>query len=146
MTLDQHYHRHHLSFDYPSAWELVEDADDGLVSVSLFGDGTLWMITVLPRRPQPVDVISQTVAAFREEYGEIDLYPGDSTPESCAAALEFFALELVNWVWLRAFTTGGKTMLVQAQGTDHEREKQEPVLTAVTASLRLDPDEEIELE
>ena len=147
MTLEQQYQGHGIIFRYPSGWELTEEARDDAHTVTVSEIGAFWCVTVLKRRPRAADVLEQACEAFRQEYDEIDIYPGRQVTlagkEVDAQDLEFVALELVNCVSLRAFEHGGRTIFVMSQMTDHERDTYADVFQEISESLQCDSDENI---
>lgn len=145
MTLDHTYHNLGLSFRYPAGWELTEESNDELTTVSLFTDGAQWSVSLISRRPSPRDVLRQTIAAYRDIYPDLELSEGKSNSRTALATLEFFAMELVNWVSLRSDIAGGRTLLIMLQATDHVRDELEPVLRSISDSLQLDADDEVEI-
>ncbi|MCA8998337.1 MAG: hypothetical protein KDA80_15165 [Planctomycetaceae bacterium] len=139
------YHDSEIEFRYPDGWELIQDEVDGDPSVTVQRDGAFWTATILKSRPAVEDVLSQATDAFREEYDELDVY--ESQAPLCGEKhpfreIEFFAVDLVNRVWLRALRNGRFTLFIMAQATDHECEELSPIFDAITASLAIVSDDD----
>lgn len=135
------YSEHGISFSWPDIWELEEQADGDDIMISLTSAGTaFWTLRILPECPPPPQVVDSCVAAFREEYEDIE----EERPEcrlaempAYARDLRFFYMELMNMVGLRSVRTSEFTLLVWWQGTDHELEECCPLLDHLTNSVRL---------
>ncbi|SFH87515.1 hypothetical protein [Planctomicrobium piriforme] len=146
MNLDRVYQGQGVSFRYPANWELAEEPREDALTLSVSEGAAFWSITILRRRPRAERVVKEAIQAFREEYDDLDEYPAAATLVGETAVgrnLEFVALELINCVFMRALETGGRTLFVLAQVTDHERDEYEPVFDAISESLTIAPDDEI---
>ena len=145
--MDEFYSGHGIRFSYPPFWDVSEDRSDDQISISVESPGTsFWTITLFLQNPSPEHVLRTAVAAFQDEYEELDTYPAEATIARRRASgmnLEFVSLELINSAYLRAFRTGRYTILVMYQGTDHELEDTRAMLEEMTASLQCDEDTEM---
>jgi hypothetical protein len=142
--MQETYHGHGLRFRYPAHWELTEQDGEGSASITVSSPETaFWSVSLLFDRPSSSDVIEGAVAAFREEYQEVDDYPADvaGDRETVARDVDFVCFELVSSAFLRAFQTERFTVLVLYQGFDGELETARPLMEAISDSLALDEDE-----
>ena len=92
----------------------------------------------------PEEILDSALTAFEEDYDNVDIYRSEE--ELCEypclkCEVEFVSLELINSATLRALRTGRFSVLILAQGTDHELEYSRPILDAVTESFECDLDE-----
>jgi len=143
MSLTSEYRNHGICFHYPRSWQQTEESSDDAITVTVADAGTFWSITILHRRPPAMQVMSEALAAFQDEYEDIDEYEAQAVlngEDALARNLEFVAMELINCVFLRVIEVGAQTLFVMAQVTDHERKDYEPQFEAITASIRVDED------
>lgn len=136
------YNDHGVLFAYPDIWELQEEVDgNGDIVLTVSTEGTcFWALRILTERPAASDVISSCVAAFREEYEDMDEYPLSGYLAEMPASgrmLEFSCLELINSVCLYSITAANFSLLVWWQGTDHELDDIRPVFEQMTNSVRV---------
>lgn len=128
-----------VRFAFPEGWTLSRDEHEQEVTLTVSGEGTsFWSLSLYPEET-PVEVVIETaVAAFREEYEELDVYEAGGSlcgfPVE-SRTIEFVCLELINTAVLRAFMTPDFTVLVYYQGTDHELVDIRETLEAITTSL-----------
>jgi hypothetical protein len=143
----EQYAGHGVRFLYPRNWNLQEQPGESGVSVSVNGPETsFWTITVDFDGPDPQQMIQAAVAAFREEYSELDVYAVETQichRTAVGRDLEFICLDMLNTACLRSFRTGRFTVFILFQGCDAELEETRPVLEAITHSLECDGDEEL---
>lgn len=147
MTLDvsgclNHYEAHGVQFDYPDIWELHEEQDaEGDLLITVSTDGTcFWALRLLPACPAPSDIVNSCVAAFREEYEDVDEYPETTQLADLPAfarTLEFSCMELINSVFLASVRGRDFSLLLWWQGTDHELEEVRPVFEQMARSVRI---------
>ena len=141
------YSNHGIRFLYPSRWTISEEADGETQSVTVSSEETsFWTIWLVPERPEPEELIASAVRAFEEEYDNLDQYRAEGELCDCPALhcdLEFVSLELINSAFLRAFRTGRYSVLILAQGTDHELEYAREELDAITDSLECDLEDDV---
>ncbi len=137
--MDQQYTGEQVNFRYPADWQLLEEDRSGEKSLTLTGPGTVfWSLTLLPQRLDPGDVLQAALAAFREDYPELDIYGSPSVEDKAAeqtAEVGFMCLELTNSAFLKSFRTEELTALVLYQATDSELEQFREELEAITRSL-----------
>lgn len=144
----QTYLGHGVRFCYPTEWALTEEAQGPSVNIHLQTPGlAFWMLTLLPPMTDVVDVVEATVAAFEDEYEQVDRY--DRSPEfddlrTAGCDLDFVCLDLVNSASIRAVALTESTALVMYQGEDRELATFRPQFEAVTDSLCADLEPETE--
>ena len=135
------YEEHDIRFLRPDIWEFeeVKDGDDIILTVS--GENTcFWTLRILPECPAPTDAIESCVAAFRDDYDDIDVNPVETRlagMPAVAREVEFECLELLNTVGLYSVRTADLTLLVWWQGTDHDLAEYRNLLDQMTQSVRI---------
>lgn len=139
------YHGHSVSFRYPSGWELLEESHGEERTITLQTAGaSFWTVTVFADRPEPERILESVLAAYREDYEDLDIYQSPETPgllPAASADLDFVYLDLVNSVSIRALQAEDVSVVVIYQGTDHELEFLREKFEAVTESLAFHGDE-----
>ena len=146
MSLDvsgclNHYDSGGVRFDYPDVWDLHEDQEpDGDRIITVSTEGTcFWVLRVLTGRPAAKDVVEACIAAFREEFEDIE-ESSDSIQLAALPAysrqLEFSCMELINSVSLACVRGSQYSLLVWWQGTDHELTDVRPVFEQMTRSVQ----------
>lgn len=139
------YTGHGLVFQYPTDWKQSEDASDGVATVTLQTPGTaFWSLTVFADRPSSEDVVGAALAAYRDDYPELDIYAISTTicqlpAEACD--LDFVCFDLVSSAALRSFESLSRTFLIVYQGQDREMEQFRGDFERIITSLHLDSDE-----
>jgi hypothetical protein len=133
---------HGLRFRYPGSWTVSDDTTDDKIAVTVQSDGSaFWTVAVFPDAPQPARVVESAVAAYRDDYPELDVYPPETRADTRGTVLsrdlEFVCLELIAAARIESFQTGGATVLVLFQGSDVELESRRPILDAMTASIEV---------
>jgi hypothetical protein len=105
-------------------------------------------LTLLDDAPDPNDILETVLDAYRDEYKDIDVY--ESTPKLSVSAiacdLDFVCLDLVNSVTVLAVRTNRRTVLIVAQGTDHELELTRSVMESITKSFSCEEGLSVEYE
>ncbi len=140
----QTYLGHGIRFQYPAEWVVSEEEHGPTVNIHLQTPGmAFWMLTLLPSTTDVTDVVEAAVAAFEDEYEQVDRY--DRSPEfddlrTAGCDLDFVCLDLVNSACIRAVALTEHTALVLFQGEDRELETFRSQLDAVTESLCADLD------
>jgi len=143
--MQQIYEANGVRFRYPADWELQEQPTEGGVCITVDSPETsFWSIVLEPDGPDPEQLLQAAVAAFREEYSELDSHPVHSRISHRSALgrdIEFVCLDMLNTACLRAFRTGNFTVFILFQGCDDELEETRETLDAITASLTCKGDE-----
>ncbi len=136
--LDQTYRCEHFSFRYPGYWDIEEQqTEDGLTVTVSTDEGSFWMLTAMKEKVEPVEVHESAVAAFTEEYGQIDVYEREDHSEHgwFRQELEFECTDLIVTVILQAIQLPEFTLLLLIQGQDQEIENYRGTFDAMTATL-----------
>ena len=136
--LDQHYQQQGLQFRYPGFWQLEEFTSEQEQSATILTEETpFWMVSLI-RNVEDVDqVLESALAAFEEEYPDLDIYERDDNllPGWSRQELDFTYQDLISSVVLQAIACPGFVLLVMYQGHDQELDKFLPVFDAMTDSL-----------
>ena len=144
--MDETYEGNGIRFRYPAYWELLEQEEGESTSITVASPETsFWSISLFRDSPSPEQVVASAVEAFREEYDEVDVYPSDERMgdrPGVANDVDFVCFELINSAFLRAFQTDRFTVLVLYQGFDGELVETRPLLEAISASLKLEGEED----
>jgi hypothetical protein len=131
---------HGVRFHYPDDWSLSHDHDGGSLNVNLQTPGTaFWSLTLLEDRPPVEDVLNAAIAAYEEEYPQVDVYRHETSLAETPTAscdLDFVYLDLVNSAALRSILTEDFTALVVFQGEGREFDQRQDEFHAVMASLQ----------
>ena len=137
------YSAHGIRFRYPDSWTVADESSDEKVAVTVQSEGTaFWTIAVFDDGPSPERVLESAVAAYREDYPEVDIYPTETHAGPHGPVLsrdvEFVCLELIAGARVEAFQAGERTAMVLFQAADAELETVRPVLDAMTASVEIE--------
>ena len=120
--LDQHYQQQGLQFRYPGFWQLEEFTSEQEQSATILTEETpFWMVSLI-RTVEDVDqVLESALAAFEEEYPDLDIYERDDNllPGWSRQELDFTYQDLISSVVLQAIACPGVVLLVMYQG--HEQ-------------------------
>jgi hypothetical protein len=137
--MDATYQFHGVKFRYPSDWEITEQQMDEQLSITVSSPLTaFWTLSLFPDCPEPDDVVETVLAAFQEEYSEMDDYPSKDRVgkrPTIARDIDFVCLDVLNLARVRAFRTAGFTALVLFQLTEAEQDETGPILEMITRSL-----------
>lgn len=138
----QTFERSGMTFRYPANWKPeTEDAGDGW-TVTLQSPETAFLIVSL--RPDAVGaglIADETLAALKVEYPELDAEPAVETVAGLPAIgydLDFLTLDTAITGWVRCIDTTAGPLLVMWQISEYDRGRNEPVLRAIAASLRIE--------
>lgn len=133
------YEQHGITFQYPADWEVSEQEQEDECLITVSGPGTsFWSVGLFRDRPHPDLVLETALAAFKDEYPDLDSYTAEDEildQPTSGIDLEFFCLELVNTARIRSFLAKDFTVLVMCQADDTELEGSEPIFEAMTRSL-----------
>ena len=143
------YDRHGITFQYPADWEVSEQEQEDECLITVSGPGTsFWLVGLFRDRPSPDLVLETALAAFKDEYPDLDSYATDDellSQPTLGYDIEFFCLELVNTARIRSFLAREFTVLVLCQADDTELETSDPLFAEMSGSLNcelLDDDDE----
>ena len=133
---------HGVRFQYPPEWEVSEQQNGDELSITVSSPQTsFWTLTLFHDCPDPETIMEAVLAAFREEYAELDIY--ESHVRVCdlptvAFDIEFVCLELLNSAWARVFSMDECTALILYQAYDEELAETGELLELITRSLEFD--------
>ena len=143
--MDRVFEGHGIRFEYPDDWILHEQSMPDELTLTVQSPNTsFWSLTLLFDRPDPQRVLDSALDAFREEYTEIDIYPGEirlNGQPTVACELDFVCHELIGSAFLRAVVAADFTLLVLYQGPDLDLDETQPLLEKLTKSLSWDTDD-----
>lgn len=146
--MDSVFEGHGIRFEYPDDWILHEQSSPDEITLTVNSpDTSFWSLTLLFDRPDPQRVIDSALDAFREEYTEIDVYPGDARLNdlpTIACELDFVCHDLIGSAFLRAVAAPDFTLLVLYQGADLELDTLQTVLEKISGSLKWENDSDDE--
>jgi hypothetical protein len=134
------YDDHGIRFQYPSNWEIEETGEGAVTTVSVQSESGLAfaLVSIDDSCPEPAELADQALAAMREEYPTLDVFPVRETLGGYRAIghdIEFTSLDMNNACAIRCFRTPRHTVMVFGQWSDLEGEGAELVLRAVRESL-----------
>jgi len=133
-----------VAFLYPENWRAeAEEAEDGggwAVAVSS-PDTAFVLVTLRPDARDPADLADQTLDALKAEYQELDAENRVETVGGQAAVghdIDFLTVDTPSTCRTRCLETPRGPLLVMTQVSEFDRERNDPVLRAVVASLAVD--------
>jgi hypothetical protein len=133
------YDRHGITFQYPADWEVSEQEQGDECLITASGPGTsFWSVGLFRDRPSPDLVLETALAAFKDEYPDLDFYEANDellNQPTVGYDLEFFCLELVNTARIRSFLAKDFTVLVLCQADDTELETSDPLFEEMSQSV-----------
>lgn len=136
--LDQQYQQGNLNFQYPGYWQLEEFASPEEQSATILTDSTsFWMVSVIRNVDDVEQVLESALAAFEEEYEDLDIYERQDgfLPGWVRQELEFQYQDLVSSVVLQARLREDHVLLVLYQGHDRDLEEYRYTFDQMTATL-----------
>ena len=135
---DEVYRKHEIQFRYPGDWTVTEEAGPEEITIAIQSHGSsFWMLTLFADAPDPTAILETALAAYRDEYTDLDeSEPPPPLPVPVASReIDFVCLDAVNWATLFAFRTYRRTVLIVSQGTDFESKLTRPVMESMTKSF-----------
>lgn len=136
-----------IHFRYPANWkmELDEDTSSGGWTVTLTSPQTAFALFALrPDAHNIVELADETLAAIRSEYQELDAEDCVETVAGQMAVghdIDFVTIDTLSICRTRCVDTPAGPLLILRQVSEYDRQKNEPVLDAIVASLTVDDDE-----
>ena len=139
----QNFERDGIRFQYPENWTLETDVDaDGGWSVSVQSPETAFLLMTLRRdADNAAELADQTLDALKVEYKELDEANAVGTFAGQVAIghdIDFLTLDIAVTCWTRCVQTLAGPLLVMCQVSEYERDRNEPVLRAICASLTIE--------
>ena len=140
----QTFERDRIAIRYPENWtaEESEDAESGAWTVTVSSPETAFLIMSLqPDADHPGDVADQALEALRAEYEELD--SEDVVESICGQPAvgfnaDFITADTATVCRVRCLTTDAGPLMLLAQVSEYDRERNEPVLAAIVKSLDVD--------
>ncbi len=137
------FERDGIRFQYPSNWSLeTEEESAGGWSVSVQSPETAFLlISLRPDADNAAELADSTLDALKAEYKELDDTNAVGTFAGQVAIghdIDFLTLDVPVTCWTRCAQTFAGPLLVMCQVSEPEREKNEPVLRAICASMTIE--------
>ncbi|QEL20010.1 hypothetical protein [Limnoglobus roseus] len=134
------FNRSGIQFQYPSNWNLDLE-EDGVSWTATVQSNELAFVLVSfrPDAADPAELADEALVAIREEYKELDAENAIESFNGLPAVghnIDFLTVDMSITCRTRAFDTPGGPTLVLCQFGEYDREKNEPVLDAICASMR----------
>jgi hypothetical protein len=138
----QSFERSGIRFRYPANWQIdAEDAGDGWTVTLQSPETAFALISLRPDAQTAAQVADEALAALRAEYPELD---AESVLDTLAGQpavghdIDFLTLDTAILCRTRCIETTAGPLLVMGQTSEYDRERNEPVLRAICASLQLE--------
>lgn len=136
------FHDGGLRFRYPENWQLERQTTENGWTIAVQSPDTAFLMVCLREDMPPINRLADAALdALKEEYAELE---ADECVESLAGQpaighdIRFISLDLPNTCWTRSFQIARGTVLILCQMNDLELDRNEPVLRAICASMRVD--------
>lgn len=142
----QIFERDGISFRYPAGWaaDVEEDTAGGGWTVTLSSPDTAFLIVSLqPDAADGGDLSDQVLATLKSEYQELDAEDIMETICGLPAVgfnADFLTVDAPVLCRVRGLDTFAGPLLLMAQVSEFDREKNDPVLRAIVKSLDVDTD------
>jgi hypothetical protein len=141
----QSFERDGVRFQYPENWT-VEAAEgepgEGGWTVSVQSPQTAFLLVSLrPDADDPAQLADQTLEAMRAEYKELDTENVVETLGGVVAVghdIDFLTVDTAIVCRTRCLETPAGPLLVMAQTSEYDRGRNDPILRAICASLRVE--------
>ena len=140
------FERDGISFRYPADWtvEVAEDATSGGWTVTVSSPDTAFFLASLqPDGTDGGDLSDQTLATLKSEYKELDAEEVMETICGLPAIgfnADFLTVDTPTTCRVRAMDTFAGPLLLLAQVSEFDRDKNDPVLLAIVKSLDVETD------
>ncbi|HEY1186664.1 MAG TPA: hypothetical protein VGE74_03355 [Gemmata sp.] len=138
------FERDRIAIRYPESWtvEETEDAESGAWAVTVSSPDTAFLqMSLQPDADHPGDLADQTLEALKGEYEELDWEDVVETIRGQPAVgfnADFLTLDTATTCRVRCLATDAGALLLLTQVSDYDRERNDPVLTAIVGSLDVD--------
>ncbi|MBA4188370.1 MAG: hypothetical protein C0467_10235 [Planctomycetaceae bacterium] len=137
------FERDGVSFKYPTNWRAeAEEVEAGGWAVTVSSPDTAFaLVSVRPDAHDPAELADQALDALREEYKELD---AENRLETIAGMLaighdiDFITLDAAITCRTRSLATLTGPLLVMTQVSEYDQSRNDPVLRAIVASLRVE--------
>lgn len=138
------YERAGIRFRYPETWTATTDEAEEGWTVSVQSPETAFLLVSLrPDADSATDLAEMALEALRGDYQEIDIEGAADTLAGQPAVghnIEFMTLDTPVTCWTRCLEGPGGVVLVMCQTSEYDRDRNEPVLRAICASIELEDD------
>lgn len=130
-----------MTFLYPENWVIErEEIENGWTATVQSPETSFLVVCRRDDGPAAADLAAQALSDLKSTYPDLESEPAKSKVGSHPAAgfdASFFLFDLTNTCWIRSFEARGATYLVMWQVNDLEADRHEPVLQAITASMKV---------
>ena len=131
-----------VRFLYPENWQVEREEHENGWSVSVLSPQTAFLTLSYHENAADFGRLADTALdALREDYPDLESEPRTDTLAGQPAVghdLRFFSFDLTNTAWVRAVPCESGSLLLLCQINDLELDRNEPVLRAICASLKID--------
>ena len=139
----QTFERDGVRFEYPGNWTIEPaESEGGGWSVSVHSPETAFLLVALrPEADDPAQLADRTLEALRGDYQELDAENAVETVAGVLAIghdLDFLTLDTAITCQTRCLETPVGPLLVMWQTSEYDRERNEPILRAIRASLTVE--------
>ena len=140
------FERDGVSFRYPADWtlEVAEDAESGGWTVTVSSPETaFFMASLQPDAADGGDLADQALATLKAEYKELDAEDVMETICGLPAIgfnADFLTVDTATTCRVRGLDSFAGPLLLLAQVSEFDRDKNEPVLHAIVKSLDVETD------
>jgi hypothetical protein len=140
------FERDGISFRYPAHWavETQDDPESGGWTVTVSSPETAFLLVALqPDASDAGDLADQSLGALRSEYKELDAEDVMETICGLPAIgfnADFLTVDTATTCRGRAIDTFAGPLLLLAQVSEYDRERNDPVLREIVKSLDVETD------
>ncbi|QJW93716.1 hypothetical protein [Frigoriglobus tundricola] len=139
------FERDGISFRYPLDWraETEEDADGGWSVTVSSPDTAFFLASLQPEASDAGDLADQALDSLKEVYSELDFENVTETICGLPAVgsnADFLTADTAVICRVRGIDTFAGPLLLLAQVSEFDRERNDPVLRAIVKSLDVDTD------
>jgi len=131
-----------VHFLYPENWEIEREEYENGWSVSVLSPETAFLTLSYHENASDFGRLADTALdALREDYPDLESEPRTDTlagQPSVGHDVRFFSFDLTNTPWGRAIPCELGALLVLCQINDLELDRNEAVLRAICASIKID--------
>ena len=137
-----HFDENGVHFLYPENWKLEREELEAGWSVSVLSPETAFLTLSFHENSSDFGRLADSaLEALREDYPDLESEPRTDTLAGQPAIghdVRFFSFDLTNTAWVRTVPCESGSLLVLCQVNDLELDRNEPVLRAICASLKID--------
>ena len=144
IQLDEAFEKNGLQLRYPGFWQLECTEDGETSSITILAENTaFWMVSIVPGMVTADEVLDSALESYQEEYDEFDVYERkmDKSNSWMTQELEVVCHDLITSVTLNAIELEECSLFVLYQGEDSDLDEKRSTFDAMTASLRVIPEE-----